>query len=96
MTKSGDQFCSSNYFYISTEISSSQTWFGVGILKLQKFFDVDVLDFIMEQLALKNVHNCLNTNIFSYLETSCGQSSNLYINVVYFFNTIFNSTSVVA
>jgi hypothetical protein len=25
----------------------------------------------------KNVNNCLNTNIYSYLETSGGQSSNL-------------------
>ncbi len=35
--------------------------------------------------ALKNVNNCLNTNIYSYLETSGGQSSNLYSNVVIFF-----------
>jgi hypothetical protein len=30
----------------------------------------------MEQHALKNVNNCLNTNIYSYLESSGGQSSN--------------------
>jgi hypothetical protein len=30
----------------------------------------------MEQRDLKNVNNCLNTNIYSYLETSCGQSFN--------------------
>ncbi len=35
----------------------------------------------------KNVTICLNTNIYSYLETSGGQSSNLYLNVVHFFNT---------
>jgi hypothetical protein len=29
--------------------------------------------FTMEQHALKNVNNCLNTNIYSYLETSVGQ-----------------------
>jgi hypothetical protein len=40
----------------------------------------------LEQQALKNVDNCLNTNIYSYLETSGGQSSNLYLNVVHFFN----------
>jgi hypothetical protein len=45
---------------------------------------------IMEQHDLKNVNNCLNTNIYSYLETSGGQSSNLYLNVVHFFNTIVN------
>ncbi len=39
----------------------------------------------MEQHTLKNVSNCLNTNIYSYLETSGGQSSNLYLNVVHFF-----------
>ncbi len=33
-----------------------------------------------------NVNNCLNTKISSYLETSGGQSSNLYLNVVQFFN----------
>ncbi len=35
----------------------------------------------------KNVKNCLNTNIYSYLETSVSQSLNLYLNVVHFFNT---------
>jgi hypothetical protein len=33
----------------------------------------------MEQANLNNVNNCMNTNIYSYLETSGGQSSNLYI-----------------
>jgi hypothetical protein len=41
----------------------------------------------MEQLALKNVNKNLNTNICSYLETSGGQSSNLFLNVVNFLNT---------
>jgi hypothetical protein len=41
----------------------------------------------MEKHALKNVSNCLNTNIYSYLETSDGQSSNLYLNGFPFFNT---------
>jgi hypothetical protein len=41
----------------------------------------------MEQQALKNVNNCLSTNIYSYLETSGGQSSNPNLNVVHFFNT---------
>jgi hypothetical protein len=44
----------------------------------------------MEQHALKYVNNCLNTNIYSYLETSGGQTSNLYINVVQFFNASVN------
>ena len=37
-----------------------------------------------EERNLKNVKNCLNTNIYSYLETSCGQSSNLYLNMAHF------------
>jgi hypothetical protein len=44
----------------------------------------------MEQHDLKNVNNCLNTNIYSYLERSGGQSSNLYLYVVGFFNTGVN------
>ncbi len=38
----------------------------------------------MEQRALKNVSNCLNTNIYSYLETSGGKSYDLYLQVVHF------------
>jgi hypothetical protein len=49
-----------------------------------------------EHHALKNANNCLNTNIYSYLETSGGQSSNLYLNVVHFFNTSVYLTSVAA
>ncbi len=41
----------------------------------------------MQQHALKNINNGLNTNIYSYLETSGGQSSDAYLNVVNFFNT---------
>jgi hypothetical protein len=44
----------------------------------------------MEQYALKKVNNCLNINIYSYLETSGGKHFNLYLNVVHFFNTSFN------
>ncbi len=44
----------------------------------------------MEQHTLKNVNNFLNTNIYSYLETSGGQSSNPYLNVVHFFHTSVN------
>ena len=39
---------------------------------------------VMEQCTLKNVKNGLSTNIYSYLETSGGQSSNLYLNVAHF------------
>jgi hypothetical protein len=50
----------------------------------------------MEQDARKNVANCLNSNIYSYLKTSGGQSSNLYVNVVHFFNTSVNKTIAAA
>ncbi len=44
----------------------------------------------MEQRTLENINNYSNTNIYSYLETSGGQSSNLYLNVVHFFNNSVN------
>jgi hypothetical protein len=44
----------------------------------------------------KNENNCWNTNIYSDLETSGGQSSNLYLPVVHFFNTSVDYTSVAA
>jgi len=44
----------------------------------------------MEQRALKNINNCLYTNVYSYLETSGGKSYNPYLNVVHFFNTRVN------
>jgi hypothetical protein len=44
----------------------------------------------MEQHTFKNINNCLNTNIYSYLQTSGGQSSNPYLNVVHFFNNRVN------
>jgi hypothetical protein len=50
----------------------------------------------MEEHALKNANNSFNTNIYSYLGTSGGQSSNLYLNVGHFFNTSVNSKSMAA
>ncbi len=50
----------------------------------------------MEQRALKIVSNHLNMNFYSYLATSGGQTSDLYFNVVRFFNTSVNQTSVAA
>jgi hypothetical protein len=44
----------------------------------------------MEEHTLQNVHNYLNTNIYSCFETSGGQSFNLYLNVIYFLNTSVN------
>jgi hypothetical protein len=59
-----------------------------NILKHQKpypSFDGRARGGRMEQRAFKNVNNYLNINIYSYLETSGGQSSNLYVNVSSFF-----------
>jgi len=50
----------------------------------------------MEQHTSKIVSNCFNTNIYSYLETSGGQSLNQYLNVVHFCNTSVILTSVAA
>ncbi len=50
----------------------------------------------MEQRTFQNVNNCLNTNIYSYLETFGGQSFNLYLNFVHFFITTVNETFVAA
>jgi hypothetical protein len=38
----------------------------------------------MVQCTLETVNSCLNINIYSYLETSGGQSPNLYLNAVHF------------
>ena len=44
---------------------------------------------VVEQHTLSNINNGLNTHIYSYLETSGAQISNLYLNV-HFFNTSVN------
>jgi hypothetical protein len=46
--------------------------------------------YAMEKCTLRNVNNYLNTNIYSFLETSGGRSSNLYLKLVHFFNTSVN------
>ncbi len=38
----------------------------------------------IEEHPLRNLNNYLNTNIYSYLETFGGQSSNLYLSVAHF------------
>ena len=42
---------------------------------------------IIDEDKMEHVNNCLNSNIYSYLETSGGQSSNPYLNAVHYFNT---------
>ncbi len=44
----------------------------------------------MEERAFKNVNKYLNDNIYSYLETSGGQSYKMYLNVVLFFYVSVN------
>ncbi len=41
----------------------------------------------MKQGDLKIANNCLNTNIYPYLDTHGGQSSYLYLNIVHFSTT---------
>jgi hypothetical protein len=41
----------------------------------------------------EHFNKCSNTNIYSYLETSGGQTFNLYLSVIRFFNTSVNWTS---
>jgi hypothetical protein len=43
----------------------------------------------MEQHALKNVNNCMNINMYSYLRTSGGQGSSLNLNIVHFSTPVF-------
>jgi hypothetical protein len=42
----------------------------------------------MDQRTFKNVNNYFHTNIYTFSETSGGQSSNLYLNVVHFLTPV--------
>ena len=71
-------------------IASHRSW----ITKLMSSSKVHFLPFFlnftfsqMELHSLKNANNYFNANIYSFLETSGGQSSNPYSNVVPFLNT---------
>ena len=70
-------------------MSVGQTAFSpisiVNIFTSTKTFTIVIREW--KNTLLKNVNNCLNTNICSCSETSGGQNSNLYLNVVHFFNT---------
>ena len=66
-----------------------QTFKNMMIVKDATSWSI-TLEMSMEQHALKNVNNCLITNIYPHLETSGGQSPNLYLNVVHFFHTNVN------
>ena len=69
-------------------LSKSKCWYSKNCLHFLKHAVPLLLSLNvrrMKERTLKNVNNCLNTNIYSYLETSGGQSSNAYLNVVHFF-----------
>ncbi len=57
---------------------------------LSDAYGPNVIHELMEQPTFYNVNICLNTNISSYLDTSGGQSSNIHLNVVHFFNASVN------
>jgi len=42
----------------------------------------------MEQRTLRNVNNYLKTNIYSYLETSSGQSSGAVLTTLHFLRNL--------
>jgi hypothetical protein len=84
-----------------------KTFFLLNLKKVcheYNFLQVVILFTFSEQLFIgsngtahfKNANNCLNTDIYSYLEASGGQSYNLYLNVVHFFNSSLNYTSAAA
>ncbi len=76
-------------FFSSTWVATPKTFFFRQLSFCSKTFS-------MEQCALKDVNNCLNANIYSYLEASGGQSFNLYLNALHFFNTSVNKIFVAA
>ena len=56
------------------EFPMASTDLEVNVFKLVFFVGDANICSLMEQDALKIVNNCLNTNIYSYLETSGGRS----------------------
>jgi hypothetical protein len=65
---------------------------SAGLNSVQKRFeplDCPAVRSVLEEkpngtACFKNVNNCLNTNIYSYLETSGGQSSNPFLTLFIF------------
>ncbi len=63
-----------------------QTRQAVHAIKQSIYLDV----YEWNSALLKDVNNCLNNNIYSNLETSGGQSSDPYLNVIHFFKASVN------
>jgi hypothetical protein len=60
---------------------------GTWLFKLLLINVKSISNISMEQHALKIVNDCLNTNIYSFLDTSGGQISDLHLNVGHFIYT---------
>ncbi len=69
---------------ISTDFKLISKKFDFGLFKFQFKFDTTNIQCRNGTARFKNVNNCWNINISFYLETSGGQSSNIYLNGVYF------------
>ncbi len=63
--------------YVCEYYRNNQKEFGKVSVSMIEFGICSTKSVFYEQRTLKIVNNCLNTNIYSYLETSGGQSSNL-------------------
>ncbi len=73
----------------STSLKQRMLWKIWQKFNLLKKVGTDVFgQFCNGTARFKIVNNCLNTNIYSYLETSGGQSYNLYLNVVHFLTPV--------
>ncbi len=60
-------------------------------LSSRKYFILTLVNTLANGSAFfENVNNCSNINIYSYFQTSGGQSYNLYLNVIHFFNHSVN------
>ncbi len=70
------------------EVANAIAYYDKATITTIKFYNTGPI--FPATAHFKKVTNYLNTNIYSYLETSGGQSSNLYLNVVHFFNTSVN------
>ncbi len=81
------------------EFPMASTDLDVNVVKLVYFVsDANVCN-LVEQDALKiakQLFECQHLLLLRCLETSGGQSFNIYLNVVHFFNASVNQTSVAA
>jgi len=81
---------------LSLSLSLFQVYFNASLFDFRCGFAIKAKakaktkTFLMKHRDSKNVNNCYNTNIYSYLETPGSQSHDLYLNFVHFFNTGVN------